>query len=130
MLGMNLPANAEDALQQARACWDRWQRSQPANHAQYTDWGDNPTVFRGVMRHSLGCETENFFTFLKKTTLSAQLATHSVFVVVMVVLKGNCWRREFFLESQFWNFPQSISHKGLHWRRSKALGLLISCKKM
>jgi len=66
MLGMNLPANAEDALQQARACWDRWQRSQPANHAQYTDWGDNPTVFRGVMRHSLGCETENFFTFLKK----------------------------------------------------------------
>lgn len=58
--------NDDLALDRARNHWDDWQRSQPSDQSAYTDWGDHPTVFRAVMRHALGSETENFFTFLQK----------------------------------------------------------------
>ncbi|MBD8049730.1 class I SAM-dependent methyltransferase [Limnohabitans radicicola] len=63
---MKQPGHDSDALERARIHWDDWQRSQPANQNVYTDWGDHPTVFRAVMRHALGGESENFFTFLQK----------------------------------------------------------------
>jgi SAM-dependent methyltransferase len=63
---MNLPLNDSDALDRSRNYWDHWQRSQPSSQNLYTDWGDHPTVFRAVMRHALGSESENFFTFLQK----------------------------------------------------------------
>ena len=46
--------------------WDAWQIRQSAGHALYTDWADHPTVFRAMMRHALGHEDTNFFTFLKQ----------------------------------------------------------------
>ena len=63
---MSLNSNDAHSLERVRNRWDDWQRSQLANQNVYTDWGDHPTVFRSVMRHALGSETENFFTFLKK----------------------------------------------------------------
>lgn len=63
---MSQALNDRDALERTRHHWDDWQRSKPASPCVYTDWGDHPTVFRAVMRHALGSETENFFTFLQK----------------------------------------------------------------
>ena len=56
---------ALDALQRTSDHWDDWQRSRPAEQNLYADWGDHPTVFRAVMRHTFGHEDDNFFSFLK-----------------------------------------------------------------
>ena len=62
-----MSATPSDAtgLQRTSAHWDAWQRSRPAEQNLYADWGDHPTVFRAVMRHTFGHADDNFFSFLK-----------------------------------------------------------------
>lgn len=48
------------------AYWDAWQLSQPVTQDIYTDWGDHPTVFQAVMRHTFGRGDVDFFSFLKE----------------------------------------------------------------
>ena len=62
---MNTHASDTGGLQRTSDHWDEWQRSRPAEQNLYADWGDHPTVFRAVMRHTFGHEDENFFSFLK-----------------------------------------------------------------
>lgn len=62
---MSQPPVDDAGLQRTRHHWDDWQRSRPCGQNLYADWGDHPTVFRAVMRHTFGRADADFFSFLK-----------------------------------------------------------------